>query len=155
MWPDYDWPCALRLGQCPCWPLITASDALYIRRMHLGLIVSWSTIDVMGPRGHSTPKGKWIGCQINFVEIRPVSEGWERNVRKLKTCMRVCSSNHAIYVWPWHGTNTWTHVIGHFSHQAKYSLDLSGVTPEGEGFSDLDWSGMCRRQLRSHTHVQG
>ena len=25
----------------------------------------------------------------------------------------------------------------------------------GGGYSDLDWSGLCRRQLGTHTHVQG
>ena len=29
------------------------------------------------------------------------------------------------------------------------------VNYEGGGYSDLDWSGMCRQQLKTHTHVQG
>ena len=31
-------------------------------------------------------------------------------------------------------------------------LDLIGIW---WGYSDLDWSGMCYRQLKTHTHVQG
>ena len=37
-----------------------------------------------------------------------------------------------------------------------FSSQKGAVSTRGGGrYSNLDWSGMCRRQLKTHTHVQG